>query len=80
MPPELNSSIQQWLTFGHVTEDKINLLLSLMSPYEASAGKENLMFIIQKGEMKVMAALTMIMAEDIIPWLLYTQHWVIQKK
>jgi energy-coupling factor transporter ATP-binding protein EcfA2 len=40
MPPELNYSIQQWLTFGHVTEEKINLLLRLMSPYEAAAGKE----------------------------------------
>ena len=40
MPPELNYSIQQWLTFGQVTEEKINLLLKLISPYEATAGKE----------------------------------------
>jgi hypothetical protein len=32
--PELNYCIQQWLTFGHVTNEKINILLSSFSPYE----------------------------------------------
>ena len=38
--PELNYGIQQWLTFGQVTEEKINTLLGLMSPYEGEAGKK----------------------------------------
>ena len=36
--PELNYGIQQWLTFGQVTEEKINALLGLMSPYGGSNG------------------------------------------
>ncbi len=39
-PPELNFAIQQWLTFGTVTEEKLNALLRLISPWETAAGKE----------------------------------------
>jgi hypothetical protein len=36
--PELNYCIQQWLTFGNVTSEKINTLLSSFSPYEGNEG------------------------------------------
>ncbi|HYC39489.1 MAG TPA: hypothetical protein VEB63_03300 [Chitinophagaceae bacterium] len=39
MPLELNYAIQQWLTFGHTTEDRIRALLSLLSPFESEAGR-----------------------------------------
>ena len=37
-PPEINYSIQQWLTFGHVSDDKLNTLLGLFSPIGDAAG------------------------------------------
>ncbi|MGI8600777.1 MAG: ATP-binding protein [Chitinophagaceae bacterium] len=38
IPIELNYGIQQWLTFGSVTEQKINSLLNLFSPFEETPG------------------------------------------
>ena len=38
IPPELNYGIQQWLTFGNVSNEKLITLLDLFSPY--AAGKE----------------------------------------
>lgn len=34
IPTELNYGIQQWLTFGHVTPEKVNSLLGIFSPFE----------------------------------------------
>ena len=45
--------LQQWLTFGHVNEDKINTMLGLFSPYEERPARQYLMFIIQKAVMRV---------------------------
>ena len=39
IPTELNYGIQQWLTFGRVTNKKINELLSLVSPFESEAAR-----------------------------------------
>jgi energy-coupling factor transporter ATP-binding protein EcfA2 len=39
IPPELNYSLQQWLTFGRVTPEKTDSLLRLFSPFESSEGK-----------------------------------------
>ncbi len=36
---ELNYGIQQWLTFGHVTGEKLQSMLSLFSPFEDSLGQ-----------------------------------------
>ncbi len=36
---ELNYAIQQWLTFGHVTGEKLQSMLGLFSPFEDSLGK-----------------------------------------
>ncbi len=38
--PELNYGLQQWLTSGQVNNEKINTLLSLISPYEGQSGKK----------------------------------------
>ncbi len=34
VPVELNYGIQQWLTFGDVTEEKVNKIIQHISPYE----------------------------------------------
>lgn len=34
IPPELNYSIQQWLTFGDVTKQKVDTMLAIISPFE----------------------------------------------
>lgn len=36
---ELNYGIQQWLTFGHVTTEKLNSMLGLLSPFADGMGK-----------------------------------------
>jgi hypothetical protein len=45
---ELNYGIQQWLTFGHVTGEKLNSMLETLSPFENAGGRQSLMSIIQK--------------------------------
>ncbi len=47
--PELNYGIQQWLTFGQVSEKKIQVLLSLISPFDSSAGKDIFDIYYSKG-------------------------------
>ena len=39
IPPELNYGLQQWLTFGRVSPDKLNALLALCSPFEDTGGQ-----------------------------------------
>src|SRR5687767_10698012 len=39
IPLELNYGIQQWLTFGNVTGEKLNAILDLFSPFDAAVGK-----------------------------------------
>ena len=36
---ELNYGIQQWLTFGHASVEKLNTLLGLISPFEETGGQ-----------------------------------------
>jgi energy-coupling factor transporter ATP-binding protein EcfA2 len=36
---ELNYGIQQWLTFGHATVEKLNTMLGLFSPFEEAGGQ-----------------------------------------
>lgn len=39
IPLELNYGIQQWLTFGYVTDEKVNTMLGLVSPFEGTGGQ-----------------------------------------
>jgi len=39
IPPELNYGLQQWLTFGRVTPDKLKAMLALCSPFEDNGGR-----------------------------------------
>jgi hypothetical protein len=50
---ELNYCIQQWLTFGHVTTEKINTLLSSFSPYEGSEGLAMFNIYYPKGSYEI---------------------------
>jgi len=38
IPQELNYGLQQWLTFGNVTAEKVNTILALFSPFKDSGG------------------------------------------
>lgn len=53
IPLELNYGIQQWLTFGPVTGDKINTLLSAFSPYTGSEGKAKFDLYFPKGSYEI---------------------------
>jgi len=50
---ELNYCIQQWLTFGHVTTDKINTIILSVSPYEASEGAGMFTVYYPKGSYEI---------------------------
>ena len=39
LPTELNYGIQQWLTFGNVSGEKLDTLLNLISPFESEEGR-----------------------------------------
>ena len=39
IPLELNYGLQQWLTFGHVTAERVDTMLALFSPFENAGGR-----------------------------------------
>ena len=39
IPHELNYGFQQWLTFGHVTAERIDTILALFSPFKDAGGQ-----------------------------------------
>ena len=53
IPLELNYAIQQWLTFGHVNEEKINNILDLLSPFENSGSSEIFNTYYPKGSYEI---------------------------
>ena len=53
IPHELNYGIQQWLTFGHVTTEKVNELLELFSPFEAAGGQTIFNIYYPKGSYEI---------------------------
>jgi len=53
IPHELNYGIQQWLTFGQVTEEKVNTMLELFSPVEDSAGQGIFSIYYPKGSYEI---------------------------
>lgn len=53
IPQELNYSIQQWLTFGHVTDEKVKILLSLFSPFENAGGQALFTIYYPKGSYEI---------------------------
>jgi energy-coupling factor transporter ATP-binding protein EcfA2 len=50
---ELNYGLQQWLTFGHATEDKIKTILGLISPFENSGGQDFFNVYYPKGSNEI---------------------------
>jgi energy-coupling factor transporter ATP-binding protein EcfA2 len=53
IPYELNYGLQQWLTFGHVTEEKVGAILSLFSPFENGGGQEVFNVYYPKGSNEI---------------------------
>lgn len=53
IPLELNYGIQNWLTFGHVTDEKIKIILSLFSPFESKEGREIFDIYYPKGSNEI---------------------------
>jgi len=53
IPLELNYAIQQWLTFGHVTEEKVNRILELFSPFENAGGQAIFDIYYPKGSYEI---------------------------
>ena len=49
VPPEINYGIQQWLTFGHVNDKKVNSLLTLFSPFDGAGGQTIFNIYYSKG-------------------------------
>ncbi len=49
LPLELNYGIQQWLTFGHVTREKLDTILKLISPFENEGGQSVFEIYYSKG-------------------------------
>ena len=50
---ELNYGIQQWLTFGHVSGERLNSMLGLFSPFEGSQGKAMFDVYYAKGSYEI---------------------------
>ncbi len=50
LPAELNYGIQQWLTFGNVTREKIDTILNLISPFESEEGRDIFDIYYSKGK------------------------------
>jgi energy-coupling factor transporter ATP-binding protein EcfA2 len=53
MPQELNYGIQQWLTLGHVTDEKVSELLKLFSPFEDTGGQAIFTIYYPKGSYEI---------------------------
>ena len=53
IPLELNYGIQQWLTFGHVTTEKLNQLIQLFSPFEGSGAQAIFSVYYPKGSYEI---------------------------
>ena len=53
IPLELNYGLQQWLTFGGVTEEKVNALLQLFSPFEEGGGQALFNVYYPKGSYEI---------------------------
>ncbi len=53
IPSELNYGIQQWLTFGNVTDEKLTTLLNIFSPFEEFGGKDIFNVYYAKGSYEV---------------------------
>ncbi|HEX6848431.1 MAG TPA: hypothetical protein VF144_15715 [Chitinophagaceae bacterium] len=53
VPPEINYGIQQWLTFGQVNDEKINMLLTLFSPFDEAAGQKVFNTYYSKGTYEI---------------------------
>ncbi len=53
IPQELNYAIQQWLTFGAVTPEKLNSILQLLSPFEGTVGEEMYAVYYPKGSYEI---------------------------
>ena len=53
IPLELNYGIQYWLTFGGVTEEKVNAILQLVSPFEGAAGQALFNVYYPKGNYEI---------------------------
>ncbi|MEO6406578.1 MAG: hypothetical protein ABIY51_06585, partial [Ferruginibacter sp.] len=53
IPHELNYGIQQWLTFGHVNDEKVNRLLQLFSPVEEAGGQAIFSIFYPKGSYEI---------------------------
>ena len=50
---ELNYGIQQWLTFGDVTGEKLNIMLGLFSPFEDAGGQAIFDVYYSKGSYEI---------------------------
>ncbi|MFZ9387279.1 MAG: ATP-binding protein [Chitinophagaceae bacterium] len=50
---ELNYGIQQWLTFGNATEEKLKAMLSILSPFEPGTGQSVFDLYYAKGSYEV---------------------------
>ena len=53
IPLELNYGIQQWLTFGYVTDEKVNTMLGLVSPFEGTGGQAIFDVYYSKGSYEI---------------------------
>ncbi len=53
LPLEINYSIQQWLTFGDVSDDKVNSILGLISPFEGTAAQGSFEVFYPKGSYEI---------------------------
>jgi len=53
IPLELNYGLQQWLTFGAVTEEKVNTILQLFSPFEDAGGQALFNVYYPKGSYEI---------------------------
>lgn len=53
IPLELNYGLQQWLTFGHVTKEKLRTVLSLFSPFEDTGRMEIFNLYYPKGSNEI---------------------------
>jgi energy-coupling factor transporter ATP-binding protein EcfA2 len=53
IPYEINYAIQQWLTFGTVTENEVQQLLKLVSPFEGTEGETLFKIYYPKGSYEV---------------------------
>ncbi|MBA2746635.1 MAG: hypothetical protein H0U44_10450, partial [Flavisolibacter sp.] len=53
IPHELNYAIQQWLTFGDVTTEKLNAILQLLSPFQGAVGEAMYAVYYPKGSYEI---------------------------